>query len=114
MGQTSLDVTCNGTVVMQQVTRPVGAGFLVSASVVLLTGTSPHGSTFARLSLMDRSGPSLLPVMNLVSGYVSSSSEIQWAGFVPLLPTQELVLDVWSSQTGPVVRSTIITQGGYY
>lgn len=110
MGKTSIEITCDGTAVLQQATRPADRGTIRGVSIVLSAGAAVYGALFARLSVSSRSGGNLLPIANLAAGYISQSSNIGWEGEYPLGPTDELVLDVWGTAANAVARSTIITR----
>ena len=110
MGRVSLDITSSGTPTKQQVFRPADRGVIREASIVLLSGTAVYGALFARLSVVSRSGDSVLYVANLAAGYISESSNIGWSGRFPLDATMELALDVWSTSADAVVRATVVTK----
>ena len=77
---------------------------------MLLSGAAVYGSLFARLSVVARSGPTVMYVANLAAGYISQSSNVGWSGEFPLGPTMELRLDVWGTATNAVARATVVTK----
>jgi len=111
MGKTSMELTCDGTAVLQQTTRPADRGKINHVSIVLVTGPAAYGTLFARLSVSSRSGGNLIPIANMAAGYISQSSNIGWSGEYPLGATDELILDLWGTATDAVIRATIITKG---
>ena len=110
MGKVSIDIVSSGTPTKQQAFRPADRGVVREVSIVKLSGEAAYGALFARLSVISRSGESVLYVANLAAGYISESSNIGWNGAFPLDATMELALDVWSTTPDVVVRATIVTK----
>ena len=110
MGKVAIELTCDGTAIKQQVTRPADQGEIRGVNITLLSGTADYGSLFARISVATRSGSSLLYVANLAAGYISESSNVGWVGEFPLSATDELILDLWGTAIGAVVRGNVVSK----
>ncbi len=108
MSVISLEVVTLATAAQQRVTRAADRGYVGAGSIVLLSGTALFGSTFARISIVDRSGPSILYVATLAAGYIYNASAVSWNGFFTLQSNNELALDVWSTTAGNVVRANFL------